>query len=235
VAGKQQDWIKWYFSHWSADAGVRSVSLEARGLWIDMLALMAQAPRRGYLQQANGRQMTVEQLAILVGSSIAIVSRLLQELESAGVYSSDATGTIFSRRMIRDVEERGREAARKSSSAHFPDILRSRGIRGDLSCLESLYSGITREIPFQSQEFLKALVDWLEYKSGRGESYSRPAFTALLKKLGRWGEQRALCAIEHSIASTYQGIFEDRQQAKTLFNPDPYQSFLAKEEDDAAT
>jgi hypothetical protein len=130
VAGKQQDWIKWHFSHWSADAGVRSVSLEARGLWIDMLALMAQAPRRGYLQQANGRQMTVEQLAILVGSSIAVVSRLLQELESAGVYSSDATGTIFSRRMVRDVEQRGREAARKSSSAHFPDILRSRGGKG---------------------------------------------------------------------------------------------------------
>jgi hypothetical protein len=49
------------------------------------------------------------------------------------------------------------------------------------------------------------------------------------------GEQRAACAIEHSIASTYQGIFEDRQQAKSLFNPDPYQSFLAKEDDDAAT
>jgi hypothetical protein len=235
VAGKQQDWIKWYFSHWSADAGVRSVSLEARGLWIDMLALMDQAPRRGYLQQANGRQMTVEQLAILVGSSIVIVSRLLQELESAGVYSSDATGTIFSRRMVRDVEQRAREAARKSSSAHFPDILRSRGVRGDLSSLESLYSGITKEIPFRSQEFLKALMDWLEYKSGRGENYSRTAFAALLKKLGRWSEPRARSAIEHSIASTYQGIFEDRQQAKTLFDPDPYQSFLAKEEDDAET
>jgi hypothetical protein len=45
VAGKQQDWIKWYFSHWSADAGVRSVSLEARGLWIDMLALISRGVR----------------------------------------------------------------------------------------------------------------------------------------------------------------------------------------------
>jgi len=234
VAGKQQEWIKWYFSHWLGDSGVRSVSLEARGLWIDMLALMDQAQRRGYLQHA-GRPMTAAELATLVGSSVVTVSRLLQELKTAGVYSSDATGTIFSRRMIRDVDKRAREVARKASSAHLPSILRQRGLRGDLSCLEAMYSGIAPEIPFKSAEFLKALLDWLEYKSSRGQHYTRQGLAALLKKLGRWSEERAVDAIEHSIASTYQGIFEARQQAKTLFNPDPYQSFLAKGQDDAAT
>jgi hypothetical protein len=216
VAGKPQSWIKWFFSDWLADAGVRSVSLEARGLWIDMLALMDQAPRRGYLQHANGRPLTADQLAVSVGSSVVIVSQLLRELENAGVYSSDATQTIYCRRMTRDAERRARERERKlrASSVDLPGNRRQRGLGGLFSSsLESLYPDLNSRLSLQSECFSNAVKEWLVYKREKRQNYTPTGLAKLLSRLEKLGERRAVDAIEHSIASNYAGIYEpgDRQ------------------------
>jgi hypothetical protein len=154
MAGKPVRWTQWFFSDWRNDAGVRSVSLEARGLWIDMLALMDESPRRGYLQQANGRPMTVEQLAIAAGSSAVTVSRLLQELEDAGVYSSDATKTIYNRRMTRDLSARERGACNRNVrrlSRHGPANVRNGQKTGGSISLGSDSSVSLSEDPIQDQ------------------------------------------------------------------------------------
>lgn len=59
-------WIKFYASDWLSDEAVRSCSIEARGLWIDMLALMAKSDNHGHLL-IGGRPATSEQLARIVG------------------------------------------------------------------------------------------------------------------------------------------------------------------------
>jgi hypothetical protein len=51
-----------YPSDWMKDPGLRSVSLEARGLWIDILCLIFESGRRGYLQHATGKAVSGEQL-----------------------------------------------------------------------------------------------------------------------------------------------------------------------------
>ena len=79
------------------DPGLRSVSLEARGLWIDMLCLLFESGRRGYLQHSTGKPVSDEQLARMTGSSSELVSRLLQELEDSGVFSRTEHGTIYSK------------------------------------------------------------------------------------------------------------------------------------------
>ncbi|HEV7999127.1 MAG TPA: hypothetical protein VGP63_04555 [Planctomycetaceae bacterium] len=211
MAGKPQLWTKWFFSHWLADAGVRSVSLEARGLWIDMLALMDQAPRRGYLQHANGRPLTAEQLAVSVGSSVVTVSRLLQELADAGVYSSDATQTIFSRRMVKDQERRSKRRGSIPSSfgQHSARIPGDVGLGGLFSSsLETLYPDLISRLPFQSEDFCQAVKDWLTYKREKRQAYTARGLPPLLRKLEKLGERRAIDAIEHSIASNYAGIYE---------------------------
>lgn len=91
-----------YPGDWLKDPAVRSVSLAARGLWTDMLCLMHESPRRGYLQHSNGKPVTAEQLARMTGCSTDEVSRLLRELEDAGVFSCTDHGVIYSRRMVRD-------------------------------------------------------------------------------------------------------------------------------------
>lgn len=92
----------WSGSAWRADPGVRACSYAARGLWCEMLWLMAESDRRGYLQQASGSPLSPEQLARMTGGSAEEVTRLLQELEDSGVYSRTDQGVIYNRRMVRD-------------------------------------------------------------------------------------------------------------------------------------
>ena len=98
--------FQFYPGDWMKDPGLRSVSLEARGLWIDMLCLLFESVRRGYLQHATGKPVSPEQLARMTGGSAEQVSRLLRELEDSGVFSRTEHGTIYSRRMIRDERKR---------------------------------------------------------------------------------------------------------------------------------
>ncbi|MFP5276955.1 MAG: helix-turn-helix domain-containing protein [Acidobacteriota bacterium] len=95
------------------DPDLRSCSVAARGLWMDMLCLMFECDRRGYLQAKNGKPFTHEQLARMTGCSSEEVSRLLQELETSGVFSRTRDGVIFSRRQVRDEEQRADHRARQ--------------------------------------------------------------------------------------------------------------------------
>ena len=104
----KQPAFQFYPGDWMKDPAVRSLSLEARGLWIDMLCLMHESDRRGYLQHANGKPVSQDQLARMTGCSPDQISRLLQELFDSGVYSCTDHGTIFSRRMVRDEIKRGK-------------------------------------------------------------------------------------------------------------------------------
>lgn len=98
--------LQFYPNDWLAEPSIRSCSLAARGLWIDMLSLMHLSPRRGYLLAVNGKPHTHEQIARLTGCSSDDVSLLLAELQSSGCFSCTSDGTIYSRRMVRDEEIR---------------------------------------------------------------------------------------------------------------------------------
>jgi hypothetical protein len=95
-----------YTGDWLKDLALRSVSLAARGLWIDLLALMFHCPRPGLLQQANGSPMSAIQIARMTGCSPDEAVAVLAELDAAGVFSRTADGVIYSRRMVRDGHKR---------------------------------------------------------------------------------------------------------------------------------
>ena len=97
-------WMKWYPSDWRSDPCLRCCSLAARGLWVEMLCIMHESPRRGHLLVGNSAP-TLRQLASISGSTLKETKRLLAELLAAGVYSVQ-DGIIFSRRMVRDEEKR---------------------------------------------------------------------------------------------------------------------------------
>lgn len=103
-----QAWMKFYPSDWRSDPAVRMCSLAARGLWTEMLCLMHEAVPYGSLV-VNGRQLEPHQVAALAGRQTSEVDRLLKELELAGVFSRDEDGTIFSRRMRRDIAKAARD------------------------------------------------------------------------------------------------------------------------------
>jgi hypothetical protein len=89
-----------------ADAALRACSVAARGVWWDMVCYMHQGHPYGHLT-INGRVTTDNQLSLMMGGDREVTMQCIRELEEAGVFSRDASGVIFCRRMVRD------EAARQ--------------------------------------------------------------------------------------------------------------------------
>jgi len=106
-----QPWMKFYPQDWRADEKLRLCSLAARGLWMEMLAIMHRSERYGQLL-IGGHVPTDAQLAVQVGALPDEVTALVAEISDAGVFSRAGSGAIYSRRMTRD--HRKAETARKN-------------------------------------------------------------------------------------------------------------------------
>lgn len=111
MSGKDLNWSKFWWADWRNDPALQTCSLAARGLWMEMLALMFQSERRGYLLVA-GRNPSNVMLARLAGATENEVENLLAELENAGVFRRDRHNCIWNKRMVHD--ERDRKAAQKN-------------------------------------------------------------------------------------------------------------------------
>lgn len=124
VAGKRKAWIKWFYRDWRSSARLRMCSFAARGLWADVISLMAEADPFGFLV-INGVVPTAKQLAGLLGGSDREIAKLLQELRDADVYSVTGAdmpddvrslvpegmpaGVLISRRMVRDAAKEAQD------------------------------------------------------------------------------------------------------------------------------
>lgn len=106
----KQPWLKFYPNDWRGDLALGPCSIAARGLWMEMLCIMADAEPRGSLVK-DGRQLSIKQLAAIARCPIDQVEALLAELEEEGVFSRDEDGTIFSRRMRRDQDKAEQDKA----------------------------------------------------------------------------------------------------------------------------
>lgn len=96
-------WSKFWWSDWSGDKALRMCSLAARGLWMELLAIMHEAEPYGHLL-VNGKRISPRQIGQIVGAATDQVTACLKELEEAGVFSRTEDGVPFSRRMVRDNE-----------------------------------------------------------------------------------------------------------------------------------
>lgn len=94
-------WMKFYPADWRSDPALRMCPLAARGLWMEMLAIMHEAEPYGHLV-VKGRPVDALALAKLVGIGLKECRNLLATLRQVGVFSETETGIIFSRRMTRD-------------------------------------------------------------------------------------------------------------------------------------
>ena len=102
-------WMKFYPSDWRADPALRTCSIAARGLWMEMLCVMHEADPRGSLR-VNGQPLGTKEIASLAGIRVRDCEKLLAELEKSGVFSRENDGEIFSRRMKRETEKARKDA-----------------------------------------------------------------------------------------------------------------------------
>ena len=109
-------WIKFYPSDWLSDEALRSCSVEARGLWVDMICLMAKSDIHGHLL-IGGKPARAEQIARIVGLLPKRAMELMDELNASGVFSFHQE-TIISRRMVKDEQLRKSDAVRQMRKRH---------------------------------------------------------------------------------------------------------------------
>lgn len=95
-------WTKFYWSNWLGDAKLRSCSIEARGMWIDMLAVAAQTDRVGFIQ-AHCTEIP-RLMSRISGISVPEADEYFGELLDAGVAKIDEHGRVYDPRMVRDNE-----------------------------------------------------------------------------------------------------------------------------------
>ena len=102
--------FQFYPSDWLRDTALRSCSTGARGLWIDMICFMHEGNPYGHLKVGD-KVIHPENLARMVGESLEILQKWLNELSEASVFDTTAEGVIFSKRMVRDENLRQIRAA----------------------------------------------------------------------------------------------------------------------------
>lgn len=123
---KRDRWSKFWWDDWSGDIGLKSCSLAARGLWIEMLSIMHKAEEQGYFTIA-GKGVAPKLLAGLINSSEREVTRCLDELRANNVFSTSPEGVIYSRRMVRDrlARESAKEFGRQGGNPSLKPKRRS--------------------------------------------------------------------------------------------------------------
>jgi hypothetical protein len=89
---RHRPWMKFYPSDWRADPRLRSCSYAARGLWIDLVALMHEADPYGHMV-VNGAPPDIPTLARVLGTSAQTAMKLISELDEAGVFSRTPEGS----------------------------------------------------------------------------------------------------------------------------------------------
>lgn len=106
--------FQFYPGDWLRDLALRSVSVAARGLWMDLVCLMHDGQPYGHLA-LGGRPIPDGQVARMVGLTESEYRPLRDELVAAGVARVAGDGVLHSHRMVKDEHIRQvRSAAGKS-------------------------------------------------------------------------------------------------------------------------
>lgn len=126
-ATRSTPWMKFYPSDWRSDPKLKLCSFSARGLWIEMIALMHESTPYGHLIVA-GKQPSELQLCNMLGGQLSDIQNCMNELESAQVFSRTKAGIIYSRRMVNDEKKAGisRKNGKKGGN---PKLAHSAGYR----------------------------------------------------------------------------------------------------------
>ena len=118
-------WTKFYWSDWESDERLKLCSPAAQGLWMRMLCICAKSEPIGYLM-VQGQPLAADDMATLTGWPAEDVRRWWDELAKWGVFSVDAKGRPFSRRMIAD-EKKAKIARKNGKGGGNPKLRKNTG------------------------------------------------------------------------------------------------------------
>lgn len=124
VSFVKQPWLKFYPNDWRADRALGMCSMAARGLWMEMICLMHEGEPYGTLV-VNGTKIDERSLGHLVRADPRSIKVWLKELERFKVFERDESGTIFSKRMVRD-HKRSQTYSANGKAGGNPELLKQK-------------------------------------------------------------------------------------------------------------
>jgi hypothetical protein len=193
--------FQFYPGDWRKDPELRSVSLTARGLWIELMCLMHESSRPGFLQTKTGKGYTNQQLSQMVGTDIQTIEICLTEIEANGVsHREEGTGILYSKRMVEDarISKVRREAGKQGGN---PKLLNQNSNQNTTPSSSSTTStsitpsgtntpltpqgGNGRESKPPSQTDIDFEEDWKQFWVKVGKESARIAYGKARKRAGR--------------------------------------------------
>lgn len=224
----RQPWMKFFPADWQSDHLLRSCSISARGLWIELLCIMQKADPIGHLL-VNGKAPTPKLLGTLCGVSEREIKGLLGELEAAGVFDM-ADGVIVSRRMVRDAEKAARDKAngrmggnpRVKAGVNPPDNPEDKG--EDKAHIPEARSQNTLGAsapgkpapPDRFEEF------WEAYPEREGADPKKPAHLAYARAIKRGADPDQIIAAALQLANLHPKPTRFVPRATTWLNDERY-------------
>jgi len=215
--------FQFYPGDWMKDPNLKRCSHTAKGVWIDMICLMFECDERGILA-SGGDVWTLDEIACAVGGAQDVSLAGIHELLAKGVASRNSVGAIFSRRLVRDEHIRtvrakagskggsktsSKKEAKRKQTTEDEDEDEDKSGSGEGGLGETK----TDDPPFPddlaTDNFRAAWDDWTAYRrEARLKAYVPRGIKQQLKRLKEFGHDRAIAAIDHSIAQQFQGIYE---------------------------
>ena len=166
-----QPYIHFYPRDWLAEYKLRMLSPADRGVWIDLLCLMAMAEPYGHLA-LNGKPMTDDAVCRILGVDVATYKATLARLVDVGVCSTNGNGEIYSRRMVRDYERRtnGEKYGKRGGNPALKDS-KDKPISNTITITRETLRGRVKGDPYGLfNEF------WKLYPNKTGKGAARKAF-----------------------------------------------------------
>lgn len=145
---KKRPAFQFYPGDWRKDVQLRSCSIAARGLWVDLMCVMHDCEPYGHLV-LNGRAMTPAQISGQIGLPPAQVKKLLQELVDNGVARATDDGVIYSKRMVHDEQVRNARAAGGKEGAEHGQKGAEHGRKGGRPKMDK--GGSETPLPFDEE------------------------------------------------------------------------------------
>jgi hypothetical protein len=224
--------FQFYPSDWLRDTALRTCSVAARGLWIDMICYMHEGNPYGVLK-VNQKVILAANLAAMIGATLQETEGWLNELESAGVFDRGEEGEIMSRRMIRDEKLRNARASGGKLGGN-PSLVKGK-VNGKVNHQTNLATknkvnqkptpssssssstsvlvstNVDTPLPFDSADFKLFWSNWEQHRKEKKAKLTPTARNQQLEKLKDMGEHRAIAALKNSLANGWTGIFEPEQ------------------------
>lgn len=176
-----------------------------------MLSFMHEAEPYGHLR-INGRDVAREALARMIGSPLKGLNHHLDELEAAGVFSRTETGTIFSRRMVRDEELRIKRGEGGRLSLQNPAVPKKKdgvkdtfppSIAPSFGVSPSSSSSSSSSFSQKTEKDMPPAVEgefeelWTLFPTRNGKRVGKPEALRKYRTLSAEDRQLALVAVRH--------------------------------------